>query len=85
MEITWTGKALPELALVYESLANKSAAQALTLSPIIPLSPLRIGEQLFQLTPRDIRTLLAGDDEVRDKIQKSVIYVLHIWHTRKAC
>lgn len=89
MEIKWTSKALSDLARLYDflALANKSAAaravQALTQAPAILLTNSRIGEQLFQFEPREIRRLLVGEYEARYEIQKSVIYVLRIWHTRE--
>ncbi|KGT93496.1 plasmid stabilization protein [Erwinia typographi] len=89
MEIKWTSKALSDLARLYEFLAqaNKSAAaravQALTQAPTILLTNSRLGEQLFQFEPREIRRFLVGEYEVRYEIQKSVIYVLRIWHTRE--
>jgi plasmid stabilization system protein ParE len=81
MELKWTSKALSDLARLYEFLApvNKSAAaqavQALTNS--------RIGEQLFQFEPREVRRILVGDYEVRYEIQDSIIYVLRLWHTKE--
>lgn len=89
MQIKWTSKALSDLARLYEFLAqaNKSAAaravQALTQAPTILLNNSRLGEQLFQFEPREIRRFLVGEYEVRYEIQKSVIYVLRIWHTRE--
>ena len=89
MEIKWTSKALSDLARLYDflALANKSAAaravQVLTQAPAILLTSSRLGEQLFQFEPREIRRLLVGEYEVRYEILKSVIYVLRIWHTRE--
>lgn len=89
MEIKWTSNALSDLARLYEFLAldNKSTAaravQALTQAPTILLTNPRIGAQLFQFEPREIRRILVGEYEVRYEIQKSIIYVLRIWHTRE--
>ncbi|MXP50704.1 type II toxin-antitoxin system RelE/ParE family toxin (plasmid) [Pantoea sp. Eser] len=89
MEIKWTSKAVSDLARLYEflALANKSAAarvvQALAQAPTILLTNSRIGEQLFRFEPREIRRILAREYEVRYEIQKSVLYVLRIWHTRE--
>lgn len=90
MEIKWTSKALSDLTRLYEFLAltNKSAAaravQALTQAPSILLTNPRIGEQLFQFEPREVRRILAGMYEVRYEIQGSTIYVLRLWHTRES-
>ena len=61
MELKWTSKALSDLARLYEFLApvNKPAAaravQALTKASTILLTNPRIGEQLFQFEPREVR------------------------------
>jgi len=89
MELKWTSKALSDLARLYEFLApvNKPAAaravQALTKAPTMLLTNPRIGGQLFQFEPREVRRILVGDYEVRYEIQDSIIYVLRLWHTRE--
>ncbi|MDR2241016.1 MAG: type II toxin-antitoxin system RelE/ParE family toxin [Zoogloeaceae bacterium] len=89
MELRWANKALSDLTRLYELLApvNKPAAarmvQALTKAPVILLTNPRIGEQLFQFEPREVRRILIGGYEVRYEIQGSIIYVLRLWHTRE--
>lgn len=89
MELKWTSKALSDLARLYEFLApaNQSAAaravQTLTKAPTILLTNPRIGEQLFEFQPREVRRLLVGHYEMRYEIQGSIIYVLRLWHTRE--
>jgi plasmid stabilization system protein ParE len=89
MELKWTSKALSDLVRLYDFLApiNKRAAaravQALTGAPAILLTQPRIGSQLFEFEPREVRRLLVGHYEVRYEIQESVIYVLRLWHTRE--
>lgn len=89
MELKWTSKALSDLARLYEFLApvNKSAAaqavQALTNAPTILLTNSRVGEQLFQFAPREVRRILVGHYEIRYEIQEHTIYVLRLWHTRE--
>ena len=89
MELKWTSKALSDLARLYQFLAplNKHTAartvQALTKAPTILLTNPRIGEQLFQFDPREVRRILVGEYEVRYEIQNSIIYVLRLWHTRE--
>ena len=89
MELKWTSKALSDLARLYEFLAlvNKPAAaravQALTKAPTMLLTNPRLGGQLFQFEPREVRRILVGDYEVRYEIQDSTIYVLRLWHTRE--
>ncbi len=89
MELKWTGKALSELARLYEFLApvNKPAAaravQALTKAPTLLLTNPRVGEQLFQFEPREVRRILVGQYEMRYEISGEMIYVLRLWHTRE--
>lgn len=89
MELKWTSKALSDVARLYEflALANKPAAaravQALTQAPTVLLANPRIGEQLFQFEPREVRRILVGEYEVRYELLDSIIYVLRLWHTRE--
>jgi plasmid stabilization system protein ParE len=89
MELKWTSKALSDLARLYEFLApvNQPAAarvvQSLTNAPTTLLTNPRIGEQLFEFEPREIRRILVGNYEVRYEIHKSTIYVLRLWYTRE--
>ena len=89
MELKWTSRALSDLARLYEFLASANqpaaarAVQSLTKVPTILLINPRIGEQLFEFEPREIRRIQAGNYEVRYEIQESTIYVLRLWHTRE--
>jgi plasmid stabilization system protein ParE len=89
MKLNWTSKALSDLVRLYEFLApvNKPAAaravHALTKAPTILLTNPRIGEQLFQFEPREVRRILAGQYEIRYEIQGETIYMLRLWHTRE--
>jgi plasmid stabilization system protein ParE len=89
MELKWTSKALSDLARLYEFLAavNKTAAartvQAITSAPSTLFPNPRIGEQLDEFSPREVRRILVGSYEMRYEIQQSTIYVLRVWHTRE--
>lgn len=89
MELKWTSKALSDLARLYDFLASvnpPAAAQAvrsLTKAPTMLLTQPRLGEQLFEFEPREVRRLLVGRYELRYEIQESTIYVLRLWHTRE--
>lgn len=89
MELKWTSKALSDLTRLYEFLApeSKSAAaravRALVKSPTTLLTHPRIGEQLSQFEPREVRRLLVGQYEMRYEITGESIYVLRLWHTRE--
>jgi len=89
MELKWTGKALSDVARLYEFLAtvNQSAAvhtvQQLIAAPGTLLANPRIGERLEEFDPRDVRRILIGHYELRYEIQHSTIYLLCLWHTRE--
>lgn len=89
MQIKWTGKAFSDLTRLHEFLApvDKLAAartvQALTKAPSTLLTNPRIGEQLFQFDPHEVRRILVGRYEMRYEIQGETIYILRIWHTRE--
>lgn len=89
MKLKWTSKALSDLARLHEFLVqvNQAAAaqavQALIKAPSILLTNPRIGEQLFEFEPREVRRLLVGHYEMRYEIQDSIIYMLRLWHTRE--
>ena len=89
MEIKWTGKAISDLARLYDFLAaiDQSIAgrtvQSLVQAPDPLLEMPRIGEQLFEFTPREIRRLIVGSYEIRYEIQGDVVYMLRVWHTRE--
>ena len=88
-ELKWTGKALSDLARLYDFLApaNRTAAaktvQALVAGPQILLTNPRIGERLEEFDPREVRRILVGRYEVRYELAGQVAYVLRIWHTRE--
>ena len=90
MELKWTEKASSGLARLYEFLVpeNSTAAektvQTLARAPSKLLANTRLGEQLFQFEPREVRRILVGHYEIRYEIVKESIYVLRLWHTREA-
>ncbi len=89
MEAKWTSRALSDLARLYEFLApvNRLAAartvQSLTTAvSTLQLNP-RLGEQLEEFEPREVRRILVGHYEMRYEIQEAGLYVLRLWHTRE--
>lgn len=89
MKIEWTGKALGDLARLYDFLAplNQSAAarlvQSLTKAPNNLLNNPRIGEKLDEFLPQEVRRILVGQYEMRYAINGEIIYILRVWHTRE--
>lgn len=88
-KIRWTGKALSDLERLYAFLAPKNEQVAkrvlktLISAPNVLMTNPRIGEQLFQFAPREVRRLLISDYEMRYELRDSDIFVLRIWHTRE--
>ena len=89
MELRWTSRALSDLARLHEFLApaNGTAAaatvRALVAAPKRLLANPRIGEQLEEFAPREVRRILVGHYEMRYEIQGAVLFVLRLWHTRE--
>lgn len=89
MELKWTGKALSDLARLYEFLApaNRTAAirtvRSLATAPSRLLEQPRIGEKLEEFHPREVRRIQVGRYEMRYEIQGTTLYVLRLWHTRE--
>lgn len=89
MDIFWTSKALSDLDRLHEFLAliDQDAAaraiRALVSTPdVLPTNP-KIGEQLEEFLPREVRRILVRQYEIRYEIKKTAIYILRIWHTRE--
>ena len=89
MELKWAGRALSDLARLYEFLApvNKPAAaravQTLAKAPAMLLTNPRPGEQVTQFGQREVRRMQVGQYEMHYEIQEQTIYVLRLWHTRE--
>lgn len=88
MQLKWTGKALSDLARLYDFLApaNQQAAartvQFLSTAPLRLLEHPRLGEKLEEFEPREVRRILVGHYEMRYEIYADIIYVLRLWHSR---
>ena len=82
-------KGLSDFTRLYDFLAtvNQPAAartvQQLSAAPTTLLANPRIGEQLEEIEPRDVRRILAGHYDMRYEIADSTIYLLRLWRTRE--
>lgn len=82
MKLQWSKSSLKDLSRLYDFLApvNNSAAtkviRAITKAPDILHTNPRIGEQLFQFLPREVRRLLVSNYEIRYEITNANIYTL---------
>lgn len=64
-------------------LAAARVVQALAETPTTLLTNPRVGEQLFQFEPREVRRIRVRQYEIRYEIMGDIIYVLRLWHTRE--
>ncbi len=89
MQLRWTSKALSDLTRLHDFLApvDRQAAarivQSLTAAPLRIIEHPRIGEQLDEFTPREVRRIFVGKYEMRYELHESTIYILRLWHTRE--
>ncbi|MCG6116007.1 MAG: type II toxin-antitoxin system RelE/ParE family toxin [Mesorhizobium sp.] len=90
IKLEWTREALSDLTRLHEFLApiNPRAAaqivQSLTAAPTKLLEYPRLGEQLEEFLPREVRRILVGNYELRYEIDRSTIYIVRLWHTRES-
>ena len=89
MELKWTRKALSDLVRLHEFLApvdRRAAAvvvRSLGTAPDRLLEYPRLGEQLEEFVPHEVRRILVGSYEMRYEIRDSTTFILRIWHTRE--
>ena len=89
IELEWTRKALSDLVRLHEFLAavDRTAAartvQSLAAAPDRLLQYPRLGEQLEEFAPREIRRIPVGAYEIRYEIRDSIVFVLRVRHTRE--
>jgi plasmid stabilization system protein ParE len=89
MRLKWSGKTLDDVERLYDFLAtvNKSAAaqtvQSLVAAPARLIDNPRIGEQLDEFAPLEVRRILVGKCEIRYQVESDTIYLLRLWHTRE--
>jgi plasmid stabilization system protein ParE len=63
--------------------AAARTVQQLSAAPTTLLTNPRIGEQLEEIEPRDVRRILVGHYDMRYEIAGSTIYLLRLWRTRE--
>lgn len=89
MNLQWTGKADSDLKRLYEflTIVNKPVAVSMIKKIIQKVTLLidnpRLGEQLEQFLPREVRHLFLGNYEVRYEVTNDTVYILRLWHTRE--
>ena len=89
MTLRWTGRAQSDLERLHAFLAQVSPhAATQTVSAIVagiaklPVHP-RIGHQLDQFSPTEVRRVLIGEYETRYALERDMITILRLWHTRE--
>lgn len=87
MKVRWTGKASSDLVILTEFLSPKSRRAAARVVQMLHAAPSRlrdqprIGEQIENAGPREIRRLLIGDYEMHYEVRSDEIWIARIFHT----
>ncbi|MEN9867103.1 MAG: hypothetical protein RL748_2693 [Pseudomonadota bacterium] len=90
MQVKWASKARSDLAglVEYLSAINRYAAREHAKLIIEAVSRLRtmprMGEQLDQFLPAEVRRILVKQYEVRYEIHGATVFIARIRHTREA-
>jgi plasmid stabilization system protein ParE len=87
--LKWTSKAHADLVRLYEFLGpvNPSAAARAVRHLVagakrIPAHP-RLGVQMPEFAPREVRKVLVADYEIRYELTDADVFILRIFHTRE--
>ena len=87
--LKWTRKAHSDLVRLHEFLepVNPAAAARIVRHLVagakrIPAHP-RLGVQLPEFSPREVRKLLVADYEIRYELTDTDVFILRIFHTRE--
>ena len=89
MALKWTSSAERDLVRLHEFLApvNSSAASKIVHDLVAGADRLhaypKIGFQLKEFEPREVRRLFIGEYELRYEVTESTIYILRLWHARE--
>lgn len=89
MKIQWTKTALFDLNRLHDFVTpiNPASAQKLLDLVIKATSRIqvhpRLGEQLFNFVPKELRRIVIGKYVMHYEIASEVILILRIWHTRE--
>ncbi len=63
--------------------AAARAVQAIVAAPERLMPHPRLGEQLDEFLPREVRRILVGPYELRYELRGDAIHVLRLWHARE--
>jgi plasmid stabilization system protein ParE len=89
LKVVWRPAALDDLARLHKFLvtANPRAARVvldqLKTAPRLLRTQPRIGKQLPEFAPREVRRLIVGEYELRYEVQPEAVLILRLWRTRE--
>jgi plasmid stabilization system protein ParE len=89
MQVRWSNTALGDLARLHAFVApvNPRAATAvlerLKQAPRLLQTQPQMGKPLAEFSPREVRRLIVGDDELRYEVTADAVIILRLWHTRE--
>lgn len=88
MDLVWTETSLSDLDRMFRHLnaVNPQAAartiQILVAEPRKLLESPRIGTQLREFEPREIRRIIVDDYEIRYEVTSDRIFMMRVWHPK---
>lgn len=89
MRIIWVARASSDVARLHDFLAEvnpraaKEVVRRLVAAPLRLTGAPRMGRRLAEFDPREIRSIFAGDYEIRYELVGEILYVLRVWHARE--
>ncbi len=89
MRVGWADKALDDIERLCDFVAGKNPQAASHIRRRLKQnardlgSEPRIGRQVLELLPREVRYIVAGDYVMRYEIFKDELYIVRIWHGRE--
>jgi plasmid stabilization system protein ParE len=87
--LKWTSRAHSDLVRLYEFVESANPAVAVRIvrhlvagARRIPAHP-RLGAQLQEFLPREVRKVIVGDYEIRYELADTDVFILRIFHARE--
>jgi plasmid stabilization system protein ParE len=89
MKVRWTGQASQDLTRIRDFLLPVNPQAALRTVQGLRAAALKLeehphmGKRLERYSVRETRRLIVGQYEIRYEMTESVIFIIHLWHTRE--
>ena len=89
MKIVWNRRALADIRRLHDFIAPHNPIAAARIELLLANSPAqliimpRLGEQLEEFLPREVRRLIVEKYELRYRVQDDIITIIRIYHGRE--